>query len=366
MLTRFHLVLFVDANFGMASYTVNGLNIDDIEIVPAEQKSPVPPPPPSPPPLGSAALPHISLRPPAGLPPPSHAQNNGFSRPTTAVNSPQLPTPSAQFLDPAIVSISQKPQPGPPKPPSIRQKTRQPSFSTPTKSPNAPTLTRIGSSQGGPAAPADATPTLISLNPTGAATDAAKSTGLGHAVPARAAPSAPTLQVPFNNTLPRGDAAGESSAFDETDDAASTAAMPPTPLVRPSFSGKRSRRGKTHPDVGGGQRGSLGPNPQKAPIQKSVVVSPGMFGGPVAQAANSSATGLLQPGITTEKMRKHRRRRRRNDGNSNAEEEGWATEDVNDYKEREFDFQGNLDRFDKKSVFSQIKVVHLVLFLCRV
>jgi enhancer of mRNA-decapping protein 3 len=154
----------------------------------------------------------------------------------------------------------------------------------------------------------------------------------------------------------RGDAVAESSAFDETDDAGSNVAMPPTPYALPSFSGKRSRRGKANLNKGYEQR-SLGLTAQDAPVQKNVVVSPGMFGGPIAQAASACATGPIQPGIVgADKRRRQRRRQRRNDGHSNAEEEGWATEDVNDYKEREFDFQGNLDRFDKKTVFSQIKV----------
>jgi enhancer of mRNA-decapping protein 3 len=39
----------------------------------------------------------------------------------------------------------------------------------------------------------------------------------------------------------------------------------------------------------------------------------------------------------------------------NGGDDGWATEDVNEFKETEFNFQENLDRFDKKSVFRQLK-----------
>jgi hypothetical protein len=34
----------------------------------------------------------------------------------------------------------------------------------------------------------------------------------------------------------------------------------------------------------------------------------------------------------------------------------WAGGDVNDFKSEEFDFQGNLDLFDKEKVFAEIRV----------
>jgi hypothetical protein len=34
----------------------------------------------------------------------------------------------------------------------------------------------------------------------------------------------------------------------------------------------------------------------------------------------------------------------------------WAGGDVNDFKEEEFDFQANLDMFDKAKVFAEIRV----------
>ncbi|KAK9474392.1 YjeF N-terminal domain-containing protein [Dipodascopsis tothii] len=44
-------------------------------------------------------------------------------------------------------------------------------------------------------------------------------------------------------------------------------------------------------------------------------------------------------------------RRRTDNGDS-----GWATGDITDFKNTEFDFQGNLDRFDKKTVFDEIRL----------
>lgn len=34
---------------------------------------------------------------------------------------------------------------------------------------------------------------------------------------------------------------------------------------------------------------------------------------------------------------------------------GWANEDVNQFREEEFDFQANLDMFDKAKVFAEIQ-----------
>lgn len=150
------------------------------------------------------------------------------------------------------------------------------------------------------------------------------------------------LSVPFGDLSLKGDVAAESSAFDETDDGLGSV-LPVTPEVRGKLQGKRSRRGKPHLKRQHEQR------------EDGNVVAPGMFRGLIAQVANASANHLMQPGMTN--RRRRTRRGNRYDGSTtNAEEEGWATEDVNDYKEREFDFQGNLDRFDKKTVFNQIKV----------
>ena len=87
-----------------------------------------------------------------------------------------------------------------------------------------------------------------------------------------------------------------------------------------------------------------------------------MFAGAVAKAAVASA-GMGNIGMShgsngngaRNQPRRNRNSRRGTGIYANPEEEGWATEDVADYKEHEFDFQGNLDRFDKKTVFSQIK-----------
>ena len=51
-----------------------------------------------------------------------------------------------------------------------------------------------------------------------------------------------------------------------------------------------------------------------------------------------------------------RRRKRQNQGGYAEENNGWATEDATDIQEMgEFDFQGNLSKFDKRRVFEEIR-----------
>ena len=154
--------------------------------------------------------------------------------------------------------------------------------------------------------------------------------------------TAATLQQEFTEMSLRTDAA-ESSAFEETDDASSMFTSQVPYNNRSNFTGKRSRRGKGFLQK---QDQSLEPIKQ----DESVVLQPGMFGGAVAQAATASIGRY--PHQLASNRRKTRRKQTRY---TNADEEGWATEDVTDFKETEFDFQGNLSRFDKKTVFSQIK-----------
>lgn len=134
--------------------------------------------------------------------------------------------------------------------------------------------------------------------------------------------------------------AAESSAF-ETDD-------PVTPFPpKPTYPSQRRPVRKLPPRRQMQQNDQFMPSStQQQPLEGSVVLQPGMFGGAIAAAAGA--------GYGAQK-KKSKRRQRYENGHYARDEEGWATEDVTDFKETEFDFQGNLDRFDKKTVFSQIK-----------
>lgn len=132
------------------------------------------------------------------------------------------------------------------------------------------------------------------------------------------------LQPAFQELSVRKDVTGESSAFDETDDA-----LGALPTQQTTYTGKRSRRG------GKGRRQD--------------------------QLQDYSTSRLIPTSVVTKKVeigKNHKKNHRGGPSFNNGyrDDEGWATEDINDIRETEFDFQGNLDRFDKKTVFSQIRV----------
>ncbi|KAI9687835.1 MAG: hypothetical protein M1822_001915 [Bathelium mastoideum] len=77
------------------------------------------------------------------------------------------------------------------------------------------------------------------------------------------------------------------------------------------------------------------------PILEETPRVPGLIGGNVAQAA----------AISSNKKNKQQKALERE-----ARQNGWATEDATDIQELgDFDFAGNLSRFDKRSVFNQIR-----------
>lgn len=290
--------------------------------------------------------------------PPTLASVSSYAHSITHHNTqPTFIAP--EFEDPAIVSMSRQSAAISASAPlcQIRptpQPLAQPTFTlaTPTRSPIDPAMSRnasMGLSQkasfqssavpvGNKAESIPCTPLLVSV-----VTENTASTR-----PELQRPTT-SLQQSFSDMNLRRDAA-ESSTFYETDDATSSL-VPPTPHNRRNvFSGKRSKRGNRgrHEVTNRQSDNFLEPTHQQR--EDSVVLQPGMFGGAIAQAATQAAGQR-----NTAKKKIKRRIRKENGHFTNAEEEGWATEDVNDYKERDFDFQGNLDRFDKKTVFSQIK-----------
>jgi len=364
------LVFFPKTGYVMTSFRVSGLNIQDIEIVDQDY---VPPRPPAQTPLPGhpVQMPPMPLvnpgmqRPPpqyynAGppyqqqnIPPTNYVPTQPFSRhPPTAPTAPTQPIAPA-FEDPAIISMTRKPTviPAPRASPQLKPPPPPPNFavSTPTRAPVQPVPSAM-SRAGSLGSRQPSTQSLSSGAPLNNLSIPKTTATTAHPRSANAALETARVQQHFKEMSLRTDAAAESSAFDETDDAASSFAPPPPKMnynQRSKFTGKRSRRGK----------GSLQKQQEDQflePIQQeSVVLQPGMFAGAVAQAA-AAASGSAQLGANRKKSK--RRQRCDNGHYANADEEGWATEDVTDFKETEFDFQGNLDRFDKKTVFSQIKV----------
>ncbi|KAF8249584.1 YjeF N-terminal domain-like protein [Wilcoxina mikolae CBS 423.85] len=365
-------VFFPKTGHVMTSFRVGGPNIQDIDIV---DKDYVPPRPPAQIPLPAYPIqmppvPPVNLgiqRPPPqyyNAPPPYQQQNippTGYipSQPyPRAPPPPPAPTQPAvpAFEDPAIVSMTRKPPvtTAPRASPQLKPPPPPPNFAvnTPTRAPVQPVSSAM-SRAGSLGSRQPSTQSLSSGAPLNNLNIPKTTATTSHPRSANAALETARVQQQFKEMSLRTDAAAESSAFDETDDAASSFAPPPKMNYnqRSKFTGKRSRRGK-----GSVQKSRSDQFLEPIQQEESVVLQPGMFAGAVAQAAAAStgaASGSAQLGANRKKSK--RRQRYENGHYINADEEGWATEDVTDFKETEFDFQGNLDRFDKKSVFSQIK-----------
>lgn len=150
----------------------------------------------------------------------------------------------------------------------------------------------------------------------------------------------------FSNLNLENDGGIESSAVEETDNDFTFSPMPVRNENRKFLQQKRLQRGKSVQGV----RSRVA---HDSDLAGSSVIRPGMFGGPIAQAAFA---GMNTPPRRTNRRRQLRHQRGSRYDNGTADEEGWATEDVNEYNQTEFDFQGNLDRFDKKTVFDQMRV----------
>ncbi|EPS39196.1 hypothetical protein H072_7027 [Dactylellina haptotyla CBS 200.50] len=270
-------------------------------------------------PIGPAPPQRLQL--PSQLPP---IQPYGFPPPHSAPHvSPQVPSappglsaaisPAAAqppkkkpFVDPAIVSVG---RPGMPQPKVARD--------SPLKEILPPP----------PPAIAFPVPPMLNL-PSGPST-AVQNTPTGPQKPrqqnrektitvTRPPFTTPALTSPFSK-LKLGDAV-DSSAFEETDDPSQASFH-----FSKRQADNRARRGRRTSDASSfGNRQTHGRNNGNGNQQRR----PDNYGA----------------------------RRRHRHQNSNArDEDGWATEDVNDIKDHEFDFQGNLERFDKKTVFSQIE-----------
>jgi len=347
----------------MDTYLVRGADIIDVEIVDGNYVIPQPQLQNLSPKTGySQAQPHLLPLQQQQKPPQHRAPPHQNFAPSDIASAPappsfvQAPPPSAMqvraaaakpsllplFEDPAIVSMSRNPSilPAAAKP-HLGHPPSRPNFGmiTPTWPPALPVpaaMSRPGShdSRKGFGAP------LNTVNVAGI--PAADKSSLARASGAslensRVGSDSAAGQQRFSDTSLRHDVT-ESSAF-ETDGPVTP--LPAKPTYQPWWPGKKPpQRGNAPP-----RNDQLVSAAQKS-LQPSVVLQPGLFGGGIAAAAGA--------GYGAHK-KKSKRRPRHENGNFANDEEGWATEDVTDFKEMEFDFQGNLDRFDKKTVFSQIK-----------
>ncbi|KAL1798393.1 hypothetical protein ACET3X_002430 [Alternaria dauci] len=338
-------VFFPNSGHRVPSYNVEGHMIADIKVTPsAPAPQPLPPrsEPPAyprypqnhaqhPPPHSGQQVPHLvsqrSSVPSTGAP----AYPN--ARPAPRQVAPQ-PTPAAPFVDPAILSMGKR----------------------------TSAVPSLGSAVAAPPQEAPATPIkpITAASAASLPKNASPFVGHGKKVNVRK-PSAATLEGPFSS-LDIADAEEADSETRTGQVAARRASITKTrtgkPMDDPSpqkndDNGKKTRRGgksrkkelaaqeKKNGDVdtvkkgkGNGWRNT----PMLQAAEQPQTRTPGVIGGRVGLAAANASN------------RKTKRQQALEATN------GWATEGATDIQDMpEFDFQSNLSKFDKRTVFNQIR-----------
>ncbi|KAK6512099.1 enhancer of mRNA decapping [Arthrobotrys musiformis] len=267
--------------------------------------------------------PSIPPPPPQAIAPQSQPQQQQQQQPQSQSQSQPQPQPPAKkpFYDPAIVSVGRPPKPTPQSQPSPLKAQLPPP--PPTLSfPVAPLLPAASPSKGVQGAPPNGSKPISKPTSVLHGRDNNNNNNSGNITTTtvtRPPFTTPALTSPFSK-LKLGDAV-DSSAFEETDDS-----QAPQQPRRPLDS--RPRRGRRDPATG-----NFVSQPPPHPRNN---------GNANVRRGRDNHQGGRE---TSAYIRRHRYQ------NS----DGWATEDVTGIKDTEFDFQGNLERFDKKAVFSQIQ-----------
>jgi enhancer of mRNA-decapping protein 3 len=137
----------------------------------------------------------------------------------------------------------------------------------------------------------------------------------------------------------------EAAALEELDGSAHIAFAQPIAKVSKKRARKRKGRGER-------EEGSQDPTITVTPVKDSTKAK-GSKQTPLLDAKGWRQTPLLEPNPSFQPFSTLKKKGRRN---GRVEENGWATEDATDVQEMgDFDFEGSLAKFDKKTVFTQIQ-----------
>ncbi|KAL1593426.1 enhancer of mRNA decapping [Nothophoma quercina] len=329
-------VFFPASGHRLNSYNVEGHAIADIKVnVPAPAPAPQQPPPPRSNPPPYAQYPANNAQQPLRQPAQQYGSQPAMQHPGQGVRRP-APQPVAQaqpapFVDPAIVSMNKR---APPAPASSLPVTALPQEAPAT-----------------PIKPVAATSTAPPAKTASPFTGQAKRGSIRKQ-------SAATLAGPFSS-LDIADAEEADSETKTTVPSVRRASINKTRNGKPmedvspqknDDGGKRTRRGgkSRKKELAAQERRNGGDNPTKGngwrstpmlqAVEEPTTRTPGVIAGRVGlEAANAS-------------VRKSRRQKALDATN------GWATEDATDVQDMpEFDFQANLSKFDKRTVFDQIR-----------
>ncbi|KAI9837298.1 MAG: hypothetical protein M1819_000372 [Sarea resinae] len=332
----------------LPEYRVDGLQIADLEVLPERHVSPLP-----------LDVPNIA---------PPHAKASQFQQiyPQPAKVGALAPEPrkslsSAHFPDPAILSYGRKPSAPQPEAP-LRTVTNQSRSSEPQElqSRNVSVSVPITSSE-------------TASQPQ--ATEHVRTEFTVPAIPLRHEPdpTSATLNAPFNDLSLNGHGEGFG-----TDPAVNDKDLTPhapvyidafeAPPKNDEYTGKRSRRGgrgKGHKDAANEVRPAELDAPEgvtspevslkqarairtKEARQASRVET--------ANGKNERIPGLITGAAGRQAIKSSKRKNRSQRAMLGDDNDGWATEEATDIQGLgEFDFQGNLSKFDKHAVFDQIR-----------
>ncbi|KAL1388176.1 YjeF-related protein N-terminus-domain-containing protein [Phyllosticta capitalensis] len=331
-------VCFPASGHRLASYTVAGAHIADISVQPS-----LPPPPPQTAPSPSFPPPTNAPRFPPSIPPTAPPPASQYVRPSAP--PVQVPPPASKpkqsFVDPAILSVGRKPTSG------------------------ASTAHEVPST---PVKPVDAVPTpLQPKNNAHVAPPAKKPSVSAKASKTKEDPA--TLTAPFDAMgLESGSDSGESTTNEGRKrrvsiDKTRTGKPMESPLK--GDEGRRRKRGVR----GGGKKARedhlFPPAREPAAPQLSPETTrktPAHYKGkgwrqtPMLQdnSAAQQTPGLIGGKVGRDAVKASNKKSRRQKAMDATN--GWATEDATDVQEMpEFDFAENLSKFDKRSVFEQIR-----------
>ncbi|KAF2462166.1 YjeF-related protein N-terminus-domain-containing protein [Lineolata rhizophorae] len=378
-----HDVMFLSTGERRPTYTVDGTRIADISIQGSSSlpERPVQNPPPQPVPYtnqsaypASYATVHQSAYPLQTSLPPRPGDQTGDPTPTQA---------KPNFVDPAILSVGKKPRATPPAP------------TAPAEFPSTPIKPHKAASSSVPVAAAATAPSRpgnvgqgdqnVKRAAAGKGTKGAK-TGKGDV--------GATLSAPFSSALgSAGEALDDShsgndepSARKEQRGAGAQEENASGSVRRASIN--RTRTGKLmdqpeKPGADGGKKSRRGNKKKKDPwssalngtdfasspevtkkIGESDGVSPangtnrakGWRQTPILQDTTSARTTGAATGKTGETAASGKKGRRRRQKGAADVQNGWATEDATDIQELpDFNFEENLSKFDKRSVFDAIR-----------
>jgi enhancer of mRNA-decapping protein 3 len=346
-------VLFLDTNHSLPLYRVDATQIKELEVAPHPPKAVVSPPVSAPQASGYA--------PPSGL---SHYQQIYSNQSYSSAGQSQYggPPVSNIYSQPAVPKtfISSKAVPSQPQDPAILSFNRKPGPSIRASStpPPIPSELLPGGDLGVTASNHSTEsrrtiqPKIKSQTPILDENRRQESTPLA------------TLSSAVNN-LNLADNVGE---FDDTDDVTAPGNILQNSKItqqqsvkskKDGYTGKRSRRGKRRPSMGSGEDmipdgngNALGSSPVTSrKIKKKILQKDGWRQGAFTEAQDPEGEqSELQPRLNTRRGR-HRRQLAAGEG-----QDGWATEEATDIQTMgDFDFLGNLSKFDKKTVFNQIR-----------